>query len=61
MTNLSLSALVYLGCKMSFIQTGKNNGVFSIILNRPEIHNAFNDEMIAEITECFHSIEKDSS
>ncbi len=30
-------------------------GVAQLTLNRPEVHNAFNDEMIAEITETFEA------
>jgi len=37
------------------------SGVIKITLNRPEIHNAFNDELIQEMTEIFSNIEKDSS
>jgi len=33
-----------------------NNGVATVWLNRPEIHNAFNNEMITEITDCFNKI-----
>lgn len=31
----------------------KENGVVNIKLNRPELHNAFNDEMIADLTKTF--------
>lgn len=36
-------------------------GIVRIILNRPEIHNAFNDEMIAGLISAFADIEKDES
>ncbi len=36
-------------------------GVEYINLNRPEIHNAFNDEMIKELTEKFNSLSEDKS
>jgi methylglutaconyl-CoA hydratase len=32
------------------------NGVISVTLNRPEVHNAFNDEMIAEAIDLFENI-----
>ena len=35
-----------------------DNQIAEIRLNRPDIHNAFNDMMIAELTECFLEIEK---
>lgn len=39
----------------------KDNGTLTITLNRPEIHNAFNDQMIAELTEQFQSANGDKS
>lgn len=33
-----------------------NDKVATVWLNRPKVHNAFNDIMIADITECFESI-----
>lgn len=38
----------------------KNAGVF-LTLNRPEVHNALNDVMIAELTTVIKAAEKDSS
>lgn len=37
------------------------SGIVRIILNRPEIHNAFNDEMIEGLINCFADIEKDNT
>jgi methylglutaconyl-CoA hydratase len=37
------------------------NGVAYITLNRPEIHNAFNDEMILEVTKLFKDLENESA
>ena len=34
-------------------------GVKEVRLNRPEIHNAFNDELIQDIIKCFQSLEDD--
>ncbi len=31
----------------------KKEGVAIVWLNRPDVHNAFNEEMIDEITFCF--------
>lgn len=35
-------------------------GVATLQLNRPQIHNAFNDELISELTEKAQAIQKDS-
>jgi methylglutaconyl-CoA hydratase len=37
------------------------NKVASVTLNRPEVHNAFNEVMIAELTEIFKDISGDDS
>jgi methylglutaconyl-CoA hydratase len=34
----------------------ESSGVIQVTLNRPDIHNAFNDEMIGEIVDLFASI-----
>jgi len=45
---------------MKFVKCEKqDNGVALVNLNRPELHNAFNDEFIAELTECFNELSKD--
>jgi methylglutaconyl-CoA hydratase len=36
-------------------------GVVHLIFNRPKLHNAFNDQMISELTEWFKSAEEDQS
>lgn len=36
-------------------------GVATITLNRPELHNAFNDELITELVLCFNELEKNSN
>ena len=41
---------------MKHLQTTVSNFVASVRLNRPEVRNAFNDEMIAEVTETFNSL-----
>lgn len=33
-------------------------GVATITLNRPELHNAFNDEMISDLIKCFNDLSK---
>ena len=32
--------------------------IVTITLNRPEIHNPFDDKMIAELTACFNDIQR---
>lgn len=36
-------------------------GVATVTLNRPELHNAFNDELINELVLCFNELEKNSN
>jgi len=39
----------------------ESGGVLSVTLNRPEVHNAFNDELIAEAIDLFSTIEAHSA
>jgi len=41
------------------IQTTKQDKIFTISLNRPEVHNAMNDTMMKELTNCFKKISID--
>lgn len=36
-------------------------GVATVTLNRPELHNAFNDELISELVKCFNDLENNSA
>jgi methylglutaconyl-CoA hydratase len=36
-----------------------DDGILTVTLNRPEVHNAFNDELIAEAIDLFSSIDAD--
>lgn len=38
-----------------------SNGVATVTLNRPEKHNAFDEHLIAQMTEAFREVKKDSS
>lgn len=44
-----------------FVENLWDNGCLEIILNRPDIHNAFNDEMISLLTDRFIKISDDPS
>lgn len=35
-------------------------GVATVTLNRPELHNAFNDELIKDLIACFHELDTNS-
>ena len=50
-----------MGCSAmyKYIQTKEDNGLAWIILNRPEIYNAFNDEMMEEIAQVLKTLEKE--
>ncbi|NBO19565.1 MAG: hypothetical protein EBV03_10150 [Proteobacteria bacterium] len=41
--------------------TKELRGVASIVLNRPEVHNAFNEQLIAEMTEVIQALGEDGS
>ncbi len=42
-----------------YIQTERKGKVLTVTLNRPEVRNAFNEELIGELTECFLAIRQD--
>ncbi len=41
------------------IQTNNDHGVFTIFLNRPDVHNAFNKTMLEELVHCFENLGED--
>jgi methylglutaconyl-CoA hydratase len=43
---------------MQFLNLDEKNGVATVTLNRPEVHNAFNAELIAEATALFVELAK---
>ena len=43
------------------IEIQKKKDVTTIILNRPEVHNAMNEKLMKELTTCFHELGKDDS
>lgn len=46
---------------MEFVTIAKQTGITLITMNRPALHNAFNDQMIAELTGAFDDAAQDSS
>lgn len=43
----------------SFLKVSSAGSVASVALNRPDVHNAFNDRLIAELTTAIQSLEAD--
>jgi methylglutaconyl-CoA hydratase len=43
---------------MKFIKLNESGGIATVELNRPDVRNAFNPEMIAEITKTFQGFSK---
>lgn len=60
MRRLKRVSLVFLGCKMTIIYKKYQNGVARIELNRPEVSNAFNEQMIADLTDVFDKLANDT-
>ena len=46
---------------MSLMKVESKDQITTVTLTRPEIHNAFNDELISELTLCFEEISKSDS
>ena len=41
------------------LEINRNEDIFTIYLNRPEVHNAMNEKLMKELTFCFKQINKD--
>jgi len=39
------------------IETNLDQGILTVRLNRPEVHNAFNETMLKELAECFETLD----
>lgn len=46
---------------MSQVELSIENQVAKVTLNRPEMHNAFNEHVISSLIECFDKVENDNS
>ena len=40
----------------SNLETSTDNGVMTVWLNRPDVHNAFDETMLHELADCFETI-----
>ncbi len=65
---MKMLSLVSLGCRKGcgmplelYKDSQDERGVLRIHLNRPEVHNAFNDELIKQLTDRLKKVEADSS
>ena len=45
--------------KYETIQIQKDKGVITVSLNRPDVHNAMNEQLMKELTSCFKEIAND--
>lgn len=43
-----------------FVEVTKRNAIAIVVLNRPDVHNAFNAEVIAELTATFAALDADA-
>src|SRR5262249_18466753 len=43
----------FLECKLSMLKVEIDKHVARVTLNRPDVHNAFNDELITLVTDAF--------
>jgi methylglutaconyl-CoA hydratase len=46
---------------MSYVELSIENAVATVTLNRPEVHNAFNEDVINSLIECFERVENDDN
>ena len=46
---------------MSYVELSIDMAVATVTLNRPEVHNAFNEDVISRLIECFERVENDDN
>jgi methylglutaconyl-CoA hydratase len=46
---------------MSHVELNIENAVATVTLNRPEVHNAFNEHVISNLIDCFERVENDDN
>jgi methylglutaconyl-CoA hydratase len=47
--------------KYETIKLKREKDIITVILNRPEVHNAMNEKLMKELTSCFKEISKDNN
>ena len=47
--------------KYETIEIFKQNDVTTVYLNRPEVHNAMNEQLMKELTTCFKELRRDDT
>ena len=47
--------------KYKTIEVKKENNLATVILNRPDVHNAMNEELMKELTMCFNDLSTDKN
>ena len=62
----SLSWMRYLirgktGMDFETLEVTENNDIYTIALNRPEVHNAMNEPLMKELTQCMQQLSKNKS
>ena len=45
--------------KYETIELKREKDIITVILNRPEVHNAMNEKLMKELTSCFKEISND--
>lgn len=56
-----MAGSAYSGCNMNapLLQSRSEGGVVTLCLHRPQVHNAFDDELIAALSRCLLDLERD--
>ena len=57
----SLQGLQGRSMKYDTLMVKKEENVFTVTLNRPEVHNALNEKLMRELTSCFREINLDKT
>jgi methylglutaconyl-CoA hydratase len=47
--------------KYETLKVKKENGILTILLNRPDVHNAMNEQLMKDLTNCFKEVNLDNT